>query len=214
MHTQKEKFSFKKWIENFWYYYKWHSIIAVILIIGIIVGISSCINRKKVDLCIYYFSYDPLAYNEDNINLHNALLPYVEDFDGDGTVRLEIQNYYVGDKSNSKDQISQFNTELQGGSALLILMDKTGMEQMVDTAYLGNIIDIAPDATYDGRIWDANDSDFRNSPELKNWKEDMYFGLRVYDDKSIIHIIPGKDEQYEYAKRVLNNIIHNQQVNV
>lgn len=209
----KEKVGFGKWLENFWYYYKWHTIIAVILIVGIIVGISSCVSRKKMDLCIYYFSGEPLAYKEDSINLYNSLLPYVSDFTGDGFVRLEIKNYYIG-AGNEKDQLQQFTTELQGGTALLILMDQKGLEQMLDTPYLGQITDIAPNVEYDGRIWNADGSDYRACAELEHWTEDMYFGLRVFDENSVIRLIPGKEEEYEYAKGVLTNIINDEKVNL
>lgn len=210
---QKEKIGFKKWVENFWYYYKWHTIIAIILVIGIAFGIGSCTDRKKMDLCIFYFSEEPLAYSEDNIHLYNSLLPYVSDFTGDGYVRLEIKNYYLN-ADDVKNQLEQFTTELQGGTALLILMDEAGLAQMLETPYLGQVADIAPQTEYDGRVWNAEGSAYRASEELNNWTEDMYFALRVFDENSVIRLIPGKEEQFEYAKSVLQNIINDEKVNL
>ena len=97
----KQRVRFGKWLENFWYYYKWHTIAIVVVAIGVAIGIGSCVNRESVDLCIYYLSKDPLVYSEDKINLLHSLEPYVEDFDGDGEVRLELRNYYVGDEDLS-----------------------------------------------------------------------------------------------------------------
>lgn len=208
----KQRVRFGKWLENFWYYYKWHTIAIIVVAIGVATGIGSCVNRESVDLCIYYLSKDPLVYSEDKINLLHSLEPYVEDFDGDGEVRLELRNYYVGDEDTVESQLEQFRNEYIGGGVMLLLADETGVEQLVETGWLGNITDIAPDAAFDGVAWNAEGSAYRDSEYLKDWQGEMFFGLRVFDDKSMIRILSGKEEQYEYAKQVLTNIIQDNQV--
>ncbi len=208
----KQRVRFGKWLENFWYYYKWHTIAIIVVAIGVAIGIGSCVNRESVDLCIYYLSKDPLVYSEDKINLLHSLEPYVEDFDGDGEVRLELRNYYVGDEDTVESQLEQFRNEYIGGGVMLLLADETGVEQLVETGWLGNITDIAPDAAFDGVAWNAEGSAYRDSEYLKDWQGEMFFGLRVFDDKSMIRILSGKEEQYEYAKQVLTNIIQDNQV--
>ena len=208
----KQRVRFGKWLENFWYYYKWHTIAIIVVAIGVAIGIGSCVNRESADLCIYYLSKDPLVYSEDKINLLHSLEPYVEDFDGDGEVRLELRNYYVGDEDTVESQLEQFRNEYIGGGVMLLLADETGVEQLVETGWLGNITDIAPDAAFDGVAWNAEGSAYRDSEYLKDWQGEMFFGLRVFDDKSMIRILSGKEEQYEYAKQVLTNIIQDNQV--
>lgn len=208
----KQRVRFGKWLENFWYYYKWHTIAIIVVAIGVAIGIGSCVNRESVDLCIYYLSKDPLVYSEDKINLLHSLEPYVEDFDGDGEVRLELRNYYVGDEDTVESQLEQFRNEYIGGGVMLLLADETGVEQLVETGWLGNITDIAPDAAFDGVAWNAEGSAYRDSEYLKDWQGEMFFGLRVFDDKSVIRILSGKEEQYEYAKQVLTNIIQDNQM--
>ena len=208
----KQRVRFGKWLENFWYYYKWHTIAIIVVAIGVAIGIGSCVNRESVDLCIYYLSKDPLVYSEDKINLLHSLEPYVEDFDGDGEVRLELRNYYVGDEDTVESQLEQFRNEYIGGGVMLLLADETGVEQLVETGWLGDITDIAPDAAFDGVAWNAEGSAYRDSEYLKDWQGEMFFGLRVFDDKSVIRILSGKEEQYEYAKQVLTNIIQDNQV--
>ena len=208
----KQRVRFGKWLENFWYYYKWHTIAIIVVAIGVAIGIGSCVNGESVDLCIYYLSKDPLVYSEDKINLLHSLEPYVEDFDGDGEVRLELRNYYVGDEDTVESQLEQFRNEYIGGGVMLLLADETGVEQLVETGWLGNITDIAPDAAFDGVAWNAEGSAYRDSEYLKDWQGEMFFGLRVFDDKSMIRILSGKEEQYEYAKQVLTNIIQDNQM--
>ena len=208
----KQRVRFGKWLENFWYYYKWHTIAIIVVAIGVAIGIGNCVNGESVDLCIYYLSKDPLVYSEDKINLLHSLEPYVEDFDGDGEVRLELRNYYVGDEDTVESQLEQFRNEYIGGGVMLLLADETGVEQLVETGWLGNITDIAPDAAFDGVAWNAEGSAYRDSEYLKDWQGEMFFGLRVFDDKSMIRILSGKEEQYEYAKQVLTNIIQDNQV--
>lgn len=208
----KQRVRFGKWLENFWYYYKWHTIAIIVVAIGVAIGIGSCVNGESVDLCIYYLSKDPLVYSEDKINLLHSLEPYVEDFDGDGEARLELRNYYVGDEDTVESQLEQFRNEYIGGGVMLLLADETGVEQLVETGWLGDITDIAPDAAFDGVAWNAEGSAYRDSEYLKDWQGEMFFGLRVFDDKSVIRILSGKEEQYEYAKQVLTNIIQDNQM--
>ena len=45
---------FFKWLDNFWYHYKWHTIIAVFAIIVVIVGISQVVSKGTADVGVIY----------------------------------------------------------------------------------------------------------------------------------------------------------------
>ena len=48
--------TFKQKLENFKYYYKWHTIIAVFVIFLAVIGIKSCVESKEPDINILYVS--------------------------------------------------------------------------------------------------------------------------------------------------------------
>lgn len=213
---KKEKRSFKSKIENFWYYYKWHTVAALVILLAVGVGLSQCIGREDIDIVVYYLSADPITYSEDKINLKNAIEPYVRDYSGDGKVRIEIENYYIGedyDPDLVRDNLKTFSNLYTAGSVMLIMTDTVGLKQMTDVGYFGDISDLTDEPLlYDGTVWNAEGSAFSESESLKNWDTPMYWGVRVFNEKSLISISKTKGEEYEFAREVLANIINDNKI--
>ena len=133
---KKEKKSFKSKLENFWYYYKWHTLGALVVLLAVGVGI---------DVVVYYLSADPISYAEDKTNLKKALEPYVRDYTGDGQVRIEIENYFIGENHDAdmvKDNLRNFSNMYTAGSVMLIMVDDAGLKQMTEVGYFGDISDL------------------------------------------------------------------------
>lgn len=213
---KKEKKNFKSRLENFWYYYKWHTLAAVVVLVAVGVGLSQCVGRVDVDLVVYYLSADPVSYSEDKVNLKKALEPYVRDYTGDGQVRIEIENYFVGEKYSPnliKDNLKNFSNLYTAGAVMLIMVDDAGLKQMTDVGYFGDISDLtdAP-LLYNGTVWNAEGSAFKNSESLKYWDTPMYWGVRVFNESSLISISKTKGEEFAFAREVLSNIINDKKI--
>ncbi|MBR5314827.1 MAG: hypothetical protein IKU45_05400, partial [Clostridia bacterium] len=43
-----------KWLDNFWYHYKWHVIIGLFVIVFLVVAIGQMIDKDKVDAYVMY----------------------------------------------------------------------------------------------------------------------------------------------------------------
>lgn len=213
---KKEKKSFKSKLENFWYYYKWHTLAALVVLLAVGVGLSQCIGRVDIDVVVYYLSADPISYAEDKTNLKKALEPYVRDYTGDGQVRIEIENYFIGgnhDADMVKDNLRNFSNMYTAGSVMLIMVDDAGLKQMTEVGYFGDISDLTDEPLlYDGTVWNAEGSAFKNSESLKYWTTPMYWGVRVFNEKSLISISKTKGEEYEFACEVLSNIINDNKI--
>lgn len=213
---KKEKKNFKSRLENFWYYYKWHTLAAVVVLVAVGVGLSQCVGRVDVDLVVYYLSADPVSYSEDKVNLKKALEPYVRDYTGDGQVRIEIENYFIGEKYSPnliKDNLKNFSNLYTAGAVMLIMVDDAGLKQMTDVGYFGDISDLtdAP-LLYNGTVWNAEGSAFKNSESLKYWDTPMYWGVRVFNESSLISISKTKGEEFAFAREVLSNIINDKKI--
>lgn len=213
---KKEKKNFKSRLENFWYYYKWHTLAAVVVLVAVGVGLSQCVGRVDVDLVVYYLSADPVSYSEDKVNLKKALEPYVRDYTGDGQVRIEIENYFIGEKYSPdliKDNLKNFSNLYTAGAVMLIMVDDAGLKQMTDVGYFGDISDLtdAP-LLYNGTVWSAEGSAFKNSESLKYWDTPMYWGVRVFNESSLISISKTKGEEFAFAREVLSNIINDKKI--
>ena len=213
---KKEKKSFKSKLENFWYYYKWHTLGALVVLLAVGVGLSQCIGRVDIDVVVYYLSADPISYAEDKTNLKKALEPYVRDYTGDGQVRIEIENYFIGENHDAdmvKDNLRNFSNMYTAGSVMLIMVDDAGLKQMTEVGYFGDISDLTDEPLlYDGTVWNAECSAFKNSESLKYWTTPMYWGVRVFNEKSLISISKTKGEEYEFAREVLSNIINDNKI--
>lgn len=84
-----------KSFDNFWYYHKWHVIVALFVIIAIVICTAQACQREKEDIKILYAgpSYiDTQSYNELN-NTLSSLLP--SDFDGDGKKNAGLVKYQI-----------------------------------------------------------------------------------------------------------------------
>ncbi len=211
--------NFAKWLDNFWYHYKFHTIAVVILLTVIVFGIYQLINRQKVDMTIYYVCRDPVIVDESTAALTQTIQHYGYDYDGDGKVNIVIKTLFIGDEYNEQnaqlveDNLSEFFTAYQGGGVMLIITDGYGAKYISEKELFGDISDIAPDAEYDGTVFNAAGSDFINQESMEKWGDkELYFGLRVYNEDSFINIQKDAKDRYEYAKSVLKNIINNTQV--
>ncbi len=90
----------KLWFENFWYHYKWHSIVAVFVIVAIVVVSLQMCTRTEYDVYIVYAGDHEIKKTVSGTNSPYAeavksLTRVAEDFDGDGEVNVNFLNLFV-----------------------------------------------------------------------------------------------------------------------
>ena len=116
-----EKSKFLRWLDNYWYHYKWVTIIvAFFLIVGVICTVQMC-SREKEDITVVYAGRNSLSVNttSDISRVLEAIAP--EDFDGDGNKNIVLTSYYI----MSEQQIKELQQET----------DENGDPLYVDTNY-------------------------------------------------------------------------------
>ncbi len=122
-----------KWLENFWYHYKFHTIVAVILIFSITICMVQCFMKKTPDFYICYAGPADLRATSDtttNIgyNLRSELAPYAKAVTGKEEVNIELVSYIIGDNieltSYYQDNISLLQDELNTANCFIFLMDE------------------------------------------------------------------------------------------
>lgn len=116
------KVPFKKKLENFWYYYKVHTIVAVFVIISLTILITQCSMRVNPDMTVIIASTTVNFTDEQQTALEQKLAEYTEDINNDGKKVVSVENFYI---SNSPSD-SQLNTGRQQKlTALLASSDTT-----------------------------------------------------------------------------------------
>lgn len=131
-----------KWWDNYWYHYKWHTLIGAFIIILTIFIVSQQVNDPKQDTMIAYCgSYGFLAEEtEDLREALNRIMP--EDFDGNGEKYTEIVRYqFYSEKELQADkdandgmgtvnlafnakQLSDFNSFMSFGECSVYLLSE------------------------------------------------------------------------------------------
>ena len=80
---------FLRALDNFWYHYKWHTLIALFFAVVLIVCLVQCVSREKTDLTVSFGGAATLSEAEQNA-LGAALEAVVGiDVDRKGAVRSE-----------------------------------------------------------------------------------------------------------------------------
>ena len=96
----KPVMGFKEKLENFWYHYKWHSIAAVVIIFIVSVIVTQSATSVKYDIdMIYAGGYSFSRLNVDGeapyATALKSLSRITEDHNGDGEIRVHLNDHYV-----------------------------------------------------------------------------------------------------------------------
>ena len=91
-----ENYTVKQKLENFWYHYKWHSIVALFLVIVILVCSLQFCSGTEYDAYIMYvggYAFGRTSENGDiptYVGMTNALKRVCEDVSGDGEIEVSF----------------------------------------------------------------------------------------------------------------------------
>ncbi len=119
----------KEKLENFWYYYKWHTLIAVFFIFVIVVMITQMVGREEHDIKILYAGPYMISDNASNelASTVEQLMP--KDCDGDGEKNAAINHILIMTDEELK---AAYDT---GYSAFLLNAEKMNDNRDTLTAY-------------------------------------------------------------------------------
>lgn len=216
---EADRYSHDKWYENFWYHYKFHTIVGAVLILFIAIMFFSSNMRDPVDMYILFITESPEVYTEKEDALTKVLTEYAADKNGDGEVNLYIQNIYIGeefDSTNVYQNKSFIMTSLRSGDCMFVISEDYGAQYLFDGEACSNLTSVFPEyadenLAYEGTMWNWSDSDFwkEHSEFYKAFGEmPIYFGLRTFEG-TIAETTDHAKENYKAAKDLLNAIISN-----
>lgn len=136
---------FKKWFDNYWYHYKWHTIVVIFFMTVAIIGITQMASKESYDCNLLYAG--PAILNKDQTGgieaAFSAVMPSDHNEDGKKTVFInrftilsdeqikkkqeeaEAENdalYY--DPTQRTNVLSQIGTIFSVGEASICLVDE------------------------------------------------------------------------------------------
>lgn len=124
--------SFKKKLENFWYYYKVPVIIVIIVATAGIFLISEMSKSVPSDLKISLISEGTLS--DETINFNEALPNVIQDIDNDGGANITISRIYINKTMKTEDLDVMKNTlesQLANKGATLFIVDQSNYDNLI-----------------------------------------------------------------------------------
>lgn len=166
------KGKFLKWLDNYWYHYKWVTIGVAFAILVVTVCTLQMCSQSKEDLVVVYAGRNTLSVEEQNnvSRVLEAIAP--RDFDGNGEVLISLNAYgilskeqveekraetgadgkplYV-DNSYNSNQYDTYNKYIMTGESSILFLDPWLYESLVSAGRLkslGDALGYVPDSAY------------------------------------------------------------------
>ena len=208
---------FLKWLDNYWYHYKWHTIIvSFFLIIGTI-SMVQLFTKETYDAYVMYVGEAPIP-DTQYYDIMHSLKEVSDDYDGDKEHNINFaKTAFITDPEN--DMASTVNASaMQYLSNLVVqpyyiyLMDETVYKLYKDSGVFVPISEIVKDVPeewyYDNTAIYFDKTDYANSfPGVDNLGENTLLVLKIMPYSSNKGVTARERQSYENHIDMLKNIL-------
>lgn len=180
-----EKLSFKEWLENIWYHYKWMIIFIGMLVMFLLISIVQIFSTDDPDVNILHVGpmyLSPAAVDD----IEATLADMSDDYNGDGDFSLNILDITVNKLGTTEDTavnydqnnsaLQRFQTEIRAGDAVIYALDEEYFRICIEEGLLTPLDEIIDDADMPANT--VKDSDVL---ENKEDAEGIAYGVYVSD---------------------------------
>lgn len=211
--VEEMKSSLGSKMSNFWYFYKWQTIVGVILVIGIIVSLLQLADNTTPDAAIMYVGPSYLTVT-DKKTIGESAQTYMIDYNGDGEKVLNLLDINVVTASgelaayayqmNAEAQ-KRFTTEVVAGDSLIYILEKSFYDILAEQNCLAKLSDVLdadmiPEGSdeYGAQV---KDLPFFTQEGFSSFPDDAYVCIRSAPDDSKPNY--GRTLEYWNSNRVL-----------
>ena len=204
----KEKLISK--FKNFWYYHKWHLLVAVFLLAAAAIGIHSCQSREKPDLYVL-FAHDGVQNPWQADELKTFFGSMTEDVNGDGEPTARVMETSNQNEWEGVSDVSAMLVQVNSGEAVLYILTEETYQILHQNAVLQDLTEFADGSAYiDGDRYLLTESGaLKELKNLSNGNDTFYLALRKVDGTTLEN---SEDHQLQLrlAKSVLSSLIENE----
>lgn len=218
MDLEKPKFGTQKWFENYWYHYKWHTIIGLFILFIIGSMAHDMLTREKYDVELMitgqnYINYTPAS------RIALLLEQYTGDYDGNGEVNVSVaDNVFPSNMAQAEMMMAaqtKLMAELSDGRSMVMILDDYTYD-MINLSSEGDFfadLSAYSDKAYDGgaKIKLA-DTPIGDDPGLANCADTYFLTLRSPDMRAA-----NRNEaavlNYQNQLDMLKNLLSDNKVN-
>lgn len=215
-----DKAQFKKKWENYWYYYKWHTIAGIFVLMLVIIFVKDFVTKEKYDATIMLAT----SYYVDDTrldNLKDTLEDYFPDIDGNGEVNLAITPIYIEGGEGGQPTDAEYAyamqmkmlSEVSVNSSLIVIFDDGFTNSFVEQMEMRDLSKDFPDnALISKTLWDITASDFGSKTFIPEYEKQT--GTKVYASITSAEYVPEKEvSEYNQVLQGFFNIINNTPIN-
>jgi flagella basal body P-ring formation protein FlgA len=200
--------SFRKKWENYWYYYKYHTLFGAFILFVLIVGITQCSSQISPDMTYILVTENKYVTQQEQNILAKQLEKYVPDYNKDGKKSVQIVSidYSNKDKSSFESMQLKYLSELQTTDSINMIVDDNTFKRLSATGVFGKIKNIVPKAPVrdDYRISFKNLAAFKKTG-INKLTDNLYFTIREYKGSNIES--PKNKTYYNNCIDVLETIV-------
>ncbi len=113
--------NWKTRLDNYWYYYKWHTLSVFVLLAVLIVGIRSCKKKDYGDVYVLYITAKR-DFSTRTQELEKWLSPQVPDLDQNGKSEAVVRKVSIYSQSGDYDA-NLLATAIASEAAILYVVD-------------------------------------------------------------------------------------------
>lgn len=153
---------FLKKLDNYWYHYKWHTIISLFLVVVILICSFQMFKKDEYDLEVLYAGPSTLLNDRQTIlDIEAAFADLLSDQTGDGKVSVNLVSYWVDDRvaensdlsagdinylfTNSQNNKRAYTDEVKAGNLSIFLVSPELFHMVDDEAGFMRVVDIFPE---------------------------------------------------------------------
>ncbi len=129
------------WLDNFWYHYKWHSIVALFLVLVIVVCSFQMCSKESYDTHIMYAGHKRILHTSEDGDIpeYNIIISSLkrisEDSDGDGKISPAFSDLFVMSDEMKEKIEAELDKGEQVNESLLSTDRKTLTDRMMYSEY-------------------------------------------------------------------------------
>lgn len=221
-----------KWFDNYWYHYKWTTIIVFAFVIFFGIAISQMVNKDEADINVLYAGPHVFSYSEIS-EVENAFEALMSDYNGDGkktanlldisimteeqilTARAEAEangedDFFIN-KQAMMDAERNFNTQIFAGESIICLLDPYWYNEVkVASGFmpLKDVIGYKPENALDDYGICLKDTDFgKYFTAFQYMPDDTVLAIRRISTTSIFKGVKSEEERHKWHVEMLNALL-------
>lgn len=218
--------SFLKWLDNYWYHYKWHTLIVLFVVVVAVVCITQMFTKTEYDVQVLYGGPCEITPNEAHEVALALQLVMPADYNGDGEKNADVLHYMLMTDSQRKEYLAQaeekgepvvingknlqqnqekFVTQLAAGDSVICFLDPVWYQTATEKngfVPLSSVLGETPEGAYDAytvRLHDLPAAQYFDAFDV--FPEDTLVAIRT---QTVVNSFLSSDRREEAYRNQLD----------